>query len=147
MHVTPPAAPLSAPFTQNQNQLAGRWETHVSYLLQPAKMLVEIDIIHPAGPSLCSALPTLGNNLATATKTPKNPQQDKNSPLTCAFYPSCSHTSTASILQPAEQTRTSVHVVCCLGSLKLLEPSRISPAVPVGCSPFLSSLEYFSTPF
>lgn len=116
---------------KNQNQLPV-WEdgeTHASYLLQPAKMFVEINIIlHPAGPSLCSALQTLGNNLATATKLPKNPQQAKNSTLTCAFYPSVfTHFYSASILQPAEGTaRTSVYVVCCLGSLKLLEPSRIS---------------------
>lgn len=54
------------------------------------------------------------------------------------------HFYSASILQPAEGTaRTSVHVVCCLGSLKILEPSRISQPVPVGCSPFHSSLPFF----
>lgn len=56
------------------------------------------------------------------------------------------HFYSASILQPAEGTaKTSVHVVCCLGSLKLLEPSRISQPVPVGCSPFHSSLHFFFT--
>lgn len=54
------------------------------------------------------------------------------------------HFYSASILQPAEGTaRTSVHVVCCLGSLKLLEPSRISQPAPVGCSPFHSSLHFY----
>lgn len=133
VHVTPPAAPLSAPFTPNQDQLPGQEGGNApSYLLQPAEMFVEIDIIlHPAGPSLCSALPTLGNNLAT--KTPQTPQRDKNS----ASYPSLlTHFYSASILQPAEQTaRTSVHVVCCLGSRRRLEPSRVSRAEPVGPSP------------
>lgn len=122
---------------------------HASYLLQPAKMFVEIDIIlHSVGPSLCRALWTLGNNLATATKIPEIHSRTKIALFTCAFYLSVfAHFYSASILQPAEGTaRTSVHVVCCLGSLKLLEPSRISQPVPVGCSPFHSSLPFFFLP-
>lgn len=40
--------------------------------------------------------------------------------------------------------RTLARVVWCLGSLRLLEPSRITQTMPVGCTPFLS---FFSSPF
>lgn len=45
------------------------------------------------------------------------------------------------VAQRAE--RTLVRVVWCLGSLRLLEPSRITQTMPVGCTPFLSSLHFF----
>lgn len=43
--------------------------------------------------------------------------------------------------------RTSVRVVWCLGSLGLLEPSRKTQTMPVGCTPFLSSRFFFSPSF
>lgn len=102
-------------------------------------MFVEIDIIlHPAGPSRCRAPPTLGNNLAAATKTPKNPQQDKNSASTCAFYPSCSHTSTARpcSLQNRQRGPGSVW------SVVWVQPSPVS-----GAASWLFSPPFFSSIF
>lgn len=44
--------------------------------------------------------------------------------------------------------RTLVRVVWSLGSLRLLELSRITQTMPVGCTPFLSSVHFFfSTSF
>lgn len=43
----------------------------------------------------------------------------------------------------SHRERTLVRVVWNLGSLRLLELRRITPNMPVGCTPFLSSLHFF----
>lgn len=97
-------------------------------------MFVEINItLHPAGPSY-----RVSPNNRRVQQTPNNGRRATTRwPLGTLCALDLTRSSSHS---PCCRAEKDLRVVWCLGSLRLFEPSRKTPTMPVGCTPFHFSL-------